>query len=163
MGLFTDDRKVKAAARSMHQFLPEMRGLFPEAVQDWVVEASLVFMYRRMCHEVYGHRFVERWDGHVHDLYKYATAPEVNAQILKVAKLAESYEGVDDTLLPDDAVVTDYEHRIRCMIRAIFNGAGCPGDDPEIIRSSFAPVESLMKKIASHLAGIKKQNPFVMR
>ncbi len=53
MGLFVNKLKLTAASRSMHQFLPVVRGIFPEPPTNDAVEATTAFLYGRLAEDVF--------------------------------------------------------------------------------------------------------------
>ena len=59
MALFIDPLKLKAASRSMQQFCPPVRSLFPGPVHDVVVESATVFLYVMVARQVFGRRFTK--------------------------------------------------------------------------------------------------------
>ena len=60
MGLFSKERKMKAAAASMHQFCQEVRHMFPGDVDDRVIEASTAYIYVKMTQDLFGNRFASK-------------------------------------------------------------------------------------------------------
>jgi hypothetical protein len=138
MGLFIDPLKLKAAARSMQQFCPAVRNVFPGPVRDVVVEASTVFLYVLVCHQVFGKRFTRELRGFVaayeQSLAQYATDKD-----------------------------HEFRERIRGLITVMFTEAGYPANDPQIVSDAFTPFETAMRAIKTHLTGIKQQNHFVLK
>ena len=61
MQLLLDRRKVNATSRSMHQFCGYVRNMFPSAeVADEVIEIATIYLYVKVCREVFGRRFADR-------------------------------------------------------------------------------------------------------
>ncbi len=53
MGFLVNDRKLKAAIGSMHQFCHNVREIFPGDVDDRVVEASTAYLYMSLVHDLF--------------------------------------------------------------------------------------------------------------
>ena len=92
MGLLINDRKLKAALGSMHQFCQEVRQVFPGDVDDRVVEASTVYLYVNLTRDLFGNRFAAKLQKKMHGRLKYSTAAEVEGHVTRIARQSEALE-----------------------------------------------------------------------
>ena len=70
--------------------------------------------------------------------------------------------GIGDDLLPHGITVTEFEKRVRAIIRALLLEAGHDHNDADQVREMFVPFEKVIKGLDHHLRGIKRQNHFVL-
>ena len=73
MGFLVNDRKLKAAVASMHQFCHEVREIFPGDVDDRVVEAATAYLYVSLVRDLFGPRFAAKLQKKLHMRLKYST------------------------------------------------------------------------------------------
>ncbi len=164
MGFLINDRKVKAAAGSMHQFCQPVRAIFPGPVSDKVVEAATIYLYMNLTRDLFGLRFANKLQRKLRRTLKYSSAKEVEARISAIVRQAGALEKAAATKggtsrSPDDVV----RAHVVSVIEAMLNDAGFKGEDPEVARKSYEPFERTVKDIRRHLVGIKEQNSFLMR
>jgi hypothetical protein len=161
MFLFVDPLKLKAAARSMPQFRPVVRTLFPGPVHDVVVEAATIYLYLTVCRQVFSRRFTTELSRFLVRNVRCGRPGEVAARVKRLAKEANSVEHS----LGRFATSKDQEFRdrIRGMILSLFAEGGYPDNDPELVRTAFEPFEQVVRRIKVHLSGIKEQNHFVLK
>ena len=162
MALLINDRKVKAAANSMHQFCQQVRTIFPGEVDDRAVEAATAYLYISLVRDLFGNRFAVKLQRRLYARLKYSTPAEVEGHIARITKHSEVIErtednGVEDT--PEEAV----RAHVMSVIEAILSDAGFQGRDPEITRRAYVRFEEAVKEIRDHLLGIRDQNNFLMR
>ena len=162
MGFMLDKKKVRAAARSMHQFCSPVRAFFPTEVDDATVEVCATYLYLRTAREVFGRAFSGRLEQCLQVSFKYSTALEIRDRVARIAEIVRVLEGESDELLPEGTSQSDFAHSLRCRMRGLLNEACMPTDDNELLRDRFVPFERLIERIEEHLTGIKRQNHFVM-
>ncbi len=163
MGLLINDRKVKAAAGSMHQFCQPVRAIFPGSVSDGVVEAATIYLYMNLARDLFGLRFANKLQRKLRRSLKYGSAKEVEARISAIVRQSAALEKAaamkGGSRSPDDVV----RAHVVSVIEAMLNDAGFRGEDPEIARKAYEPFERTVKEMRRHLVGIKEQNSFLMR
>ncbi|MEM7227652.1 MAG: hypothetical protein AAF432_02450 [Planctomycetota bacterium] len=161
LGLLLDKRKVRAAARSMHQFCPIVRLLFPEDADSEVVEASTVFLYEQLAQTVFGKRFVQAMRAEWSGTFKFATATETAMRVARINRLAGDFTKIAQEE-QGSRTAGDFTDHVRGVIRSLLSEAGYRNDDPELIRETFPRFDHAVRRIKSHLTGIKEQNHFIM-
>lgn len=164
MGFLTNDRKVKAAAGSMHQFCQPVRAIFPGSVSDSVVEAATIYLYVNLARDLFGLRYANKLQRRLRRTLKYSSAKEIEARIAAIVRQSAVLEKAaavkgGGSRSPDDVV----RAHVVSVIEAMLNDAGFRGEDPEIARKAYEPFERTVKDMRRHLMGIKEQNSFLMR
>lgn len=162
MNLLVDERKVKAAARSMHQFCPRVRSIFGRDVEDPVLETATLYLYVKVAREVFGRRFCDCLCGQLRSLLRSADEREAEQRVTRMAETAEAFRRVEEQMQPNASDEETFRILVRSAIRSMFAEDGRPGPDDEQLRDSFAQFEDAARRIKEHLTGIKRQNRFVM-
>ena len=57
----------------------------------------------------------------------------------------------------------EFHEFITRIVRCFLQEAGCPSSDPELLRECFIRFQDAVTPMKQHLAGIKKQNTWIMR
>lgn len=161
MALFVDKLKLKAAARSMPQFEVSVRTLFPGEVEDAVVEAATGFLYEQVANDVFDRRFAARLRKALLKMYRSAEPDEIAGRARRIARLAEMFQRTSED--DPDSPQAAFTQHVQCVIRSMLAEAGLPFNDPEHVKASLGQFDSTMRKIKSHLEGIKRQNHFVLK
>jgi len=163
MGFLVNDRKLKAAALSMHQFCQEVREIYPGDVDDRVVEASTTFLYVSLVRDLFGPRFANKLQRRLRTLLKYSTAAEVGGHIARITVYSEGIEkrvrSFSDERSAEDIVRT----HVLAVIEAMLSDAGFKGVSSEEAAKSYVKFEHAIKEMRKHLLGIKDQNHFLMK
>ncbi|MHC4776806.1 MAG: hypothetical protein ACYTBR_16305 [Planctomycetota bacterium] len=154
MGLLVNDRKLKAAAFSMHQFCQEVRCIFPGDVDDRVIEAATVYLYVSLARDLFGHRFAIRLQKRLRGNLKYSTPAEVEGHVARIARQSESLER---------AAASQATERTPAVIEAMLADAGFQDPADEDARKAYIKFEAAIMVIRKHLVGIKEQNYFLMK
>jgi hypothetical protein len=162
MGLIVNERKLKAAALSMHQFCQEVRGVFPGDVDDRAVEASTAYLYLSLARDLFGHRFAGKLQKRLLGNLKYTTPAEVEGHLARITRHAEAMERAvasrsDRT--PEEVCRAHTE----AVIDAMLGDAGFKGIDSETGAKTYIKFEEAIIVIRKHLLGIRDQNHFVMK
>lgn len=160
--VLTRNRRVTAAAHSMHQFCQTIRNMVRSDLDDAAVEAVTMFLYVRIAREVFGQRFVKSMWTQLKGLLKYSSATDAKARVEGIARRLCEYEhSVVGDLIPGAA--TAYQHHVRCTLRAILAECNLAANDAELLQTLFMPFVDAMNRIQAHLEGIKGQNHFLLR
>ncbi len=162
MNLLVDQRKVKAAARSMHQFCPRVVNIFSRDVEQPVLETATLYLYIKIAREVFGRKFCDNLCGQLRALLRSVDEHEAALRVARMVETAEAFRRVEQQLQPDAIDDERFRMLVRSAIRSMFAEAGLPGPDDEQLRDSFAQFEDTARRIKEHLTGIKRQNRFVM-
>ena len=161
MGLLVNDRKLKAAMRSMHQFCQDVREIFPGEVDDRVVESATVYLYVSLARDLFGPRFAARLLKKLRGLLKYATPAEVDGRVARIEKHSEA---LDRSLANRNQGADELcRTHVASVMEAMLSDAGFQGDDPVVTKRAFARFERAISDIRKHLLGIKEQNVFVLK
>ena len=163
MGLLPDHRKLDAAASSLHQYYPAVRSIFPGPVAEQVIESIAVLLYLRAAREVFGRRFAERLSARLGRRLRHASEAEVSRRMDAITRRTIAFESEADELLAAGARESAFEHHVRCVLRALLVEAGFDPDDAEVVHDRYMPLMDAARRLAEHLRGIKRQNPFMMR
>lgn len=163
MGLFGNDRKLKAAANSMHQFCQEVRHMFPGDVDDRVIEASTAYIYIQMAHDLFGHRFASRLQRRLRNQLKYATPAELEGRVAGITRHAEGLERAALQMSSDHSPEEICRLHTSCVIESLLVIAGFDVGKPEVTKTAYIRFEEIIQDIRKHLLGIKEQNYFLMR
>ncbi|MHC4948586.1 MAG: hypothetical protein ACYTG1_10025 [Planctomycetota bacterium] len=163
MEVFSGSPKLKAAAGSMHQFCPMVRAIFPPGhVGESVIEAATVCLYLKLAREVFNRRFVAKLRERLWGQLRYGTPAEVEQRVRQILERTEVLERLaqEDRSAPEE---TDFQRHVTSLIRSLFIEAGIDCAEPELVRETFSRFEETVRRIKSHLAGIKRQNLYIMR
>ena len=163
MGLFINDRKLKAAAGSMHQFCQEVRSIFPGPVDDPVVEASTAYLYVQLAHDLFGQRFAAKLVRQLRRGLKYATPAELDGRVAGIARHVTTMEQAMSSMTSGKSAEEICRMHVACTIEALLTSAGFNSGDPDASRNAFARFEGVIRDMRNHLLGIKAQNHFVMK
>ncbi|MCH7798853.1 MAG: hypothetical protein IID28_10480 [Planctomycetes bacterium] len=163
MGFLINDRKLKAALGSLHQFCHAVREIFPGEVDDRVVEASTAYLYMSLVHDLFGSRFASKLQKKLHSRLKYSNAAEIEGHIARISKHSEGLEkGMDDASADRSAEEIVRAH-VLAVIEAMLCDAGFKSVGKEQAARAYIQFERAIKEMRSHLVGIKEQNHFLMK
>ncbi|MCZ6837274.1 MAG: hypothetical protein O7G85_15975 [Planctomycetota bacterium] len=151
MGLFVSTLKLNATAYSMHQFCSKIRDVFPVPVDDVVVEASTAFLYLQTVNDIMGKRFANRVAKAMSTKFK-APAQDVMSRVARLSALVDSHDGGEE-----------FHEFITRVVRSMLSEAGCPTEDPQVLREGVMHFQAAMSPMKEHLMGIKSQNTWVLR
>ncbi len=163
MGLFSNERKMKAAAASMHQFCQEVRHMFPGDVDDRVIEASTAYIYVKMTQDLFGNRFASKLQRRLRNQLKYATPSELEGRIAGISRHAEGLEQAASQIASDHSPDEMCRLHTSCVIEALLALAGFNGNDPQVTKQAYMRFEEIIRDMRKHLIGIKEQNYFLMK
>ncbi|MEE8460222.1 MAG: hypothetical protein V3S08_10115 [Phycisphaerales bacterium] len=163
MGFLVNDRKLKAAVGSMHQFCHEVREIFPGDVDDRVVEAATTYLYVSLVRDLFGHRFGAKLQKKLHLRLKYSTSAEVEGHIARITKDAGAMEKGLDSYAPERSPEDIVRAHVLSVINAMLTDAGFKNLDREEAAKAYTKFEVAIKAMRSHLLGIKDQNYFLMK
>ncbi len=163
MGLLINDRKLKAAVNSMHQFCQEVRTVFPGEVDDRVVEAATAYLYLSLARDLFGPRFSSKLQKRLAARLKYSTPAEVEGHIARITKHSEALEKAMASASHDRSAEEIVRAHVTSVIEAMLGDAGFNGDDPEVLKKSYPCFETTIKEMRKHLIGIKEQNNYLMK
>jgi hypothetical protein len=163
MGLLVNERKLKAAAFSMHQFCHEVRGVFPGEVDDRAVEASTVYLYVSLARDLFGHRFAAKLQRRLLGNLKYTTPAEVEGQLVRINKHSEALERAVAARSSDRTPEEVCRAHTEAVIDAMLGDAGFKGIDHETSKKTYIKFEEAIMVIRKHLLGIRDQNTFLMK
>ncbi|MHC4219604.1 MAG: hypothetical protein ACYSU7_14270 [Planctomycetota bacterium] len=164
MSMMVNERKLKAAALSMHQFCQQVRHIFPGDVSDRMVEASTVYLYVSLARDLFGQRFATRLQKRLRGKLKYATPAEVDGHLGRITKQSEA---VEKTLAAQKQGEQNAEEIVRAHVEAVIDAmlddAGFKISDPEVGKKAYVKFEEAIREIRKHLMGVKDQNHFLMK
>lgn len=163
MTLFISQRKLKAAASSMHQFCPAVKAISPEAAPDDVVEVWTVYLYEHVAAEVFGRRFLKQLRGPLRRKARHNSPEEMDARVHKVQRLVENYQKASEDDAPPNSDSQRFTHYVQSVLRALLAEAGTREPDMMQLRRAYERFESAVRTLKMHLSGIKQQSPFIMR
>ena len=163
MSFLTNDRKLKAAAGSMHQFCQEVRWIFPGETDDRMIETATVYLYGQLAQDIFGPRFATKLAKRLRQRLKYATPAEVEARIDRIDRQSEALERAAAALSEGDSAEEICRNHVESVIGAMLSEAGYEHGDPEASKKAFMRFEDVIRSIRKHLLGIKEQNYFLMR
>jgi hypothetical protein len=152
--------KVRAAANSMHQFLPVLRNVVPATADEAMVEAATVFLYERITQEVFGKRFASRMRTLVRDRYKFGTPIEVDSRVWKITRYFEEFEAAEKSGIHNDQEA--FTVHVRAVIRAFLAESGLDPSNEGLVKEIFPRFEAAARTLKRHLSGIRQQSHFVM-
>lgn len=164
MRFLLDQRKMKATARSMHQFCGNVRAIFPSEVKNEVVETATVFLYVKICREVFGRRFADRICKQLRENLKYSTVHEVNTALARICKESNGYELAAAEMQPALSPQEQFQIHVTSVVRAMLLEGGFLTAENEnaLLARAFRPFDNAVRAIKTHLLGIKRQNHFIM-
>jgi hypothetical protein len=163
MGLLVNERKLKAAALSMHQFCQEVRAIFPSDVDDRVVEAATVYLYVSLARDLFGQRFASRLQKKLHGNLKYSTPAEVEGHLVRISRQSESMEKAAAAKASERTPEELCRAHTESVIEAMVANAGIQNHDPVEAKKAYIKFEEAIRVIRKHLVGIKEQNYFLMK
>ena len=164
MGWFINERKVKAAANSMHQFCQEVRSIFPGDTDDGVIESATIFLYVSLSRDLFGRRFAECLSTRLRDRLKYATVSEVKTRIARIARQADDLERAAVSVSsPRCSPQEKCRNHVTSVIESLLLEAGFRSDDPQLLKETYPRFEDVVRRLKSHLLGIKEQNAVMMK
>ncbi|MFK7959518.1 MAG: hypothetical protein AB8G96_03260 [Phycisphaerales bacterium] len=163
MGLFINGHRLKAAAFSLHQFCGAVRTIFPDLVDDRVVEAVTAFLYLRVAEETFGRRFAAALRSRARETYKFSDWSEIESRIARIEHNIEAFDATSAELDPALMAEEEFTRHVRSVIRSILLEANNPWQDTNIVRHTFPRFENAVVRIQKHLEGIKGQSTFLMR
>ncbi len=163
MGIMINKRKLDAAATSMHQFCQEVRSIYPGPTEDAAIEAATLFLYLQMSRDLFGPRFTTGLNRQLPQRLKYSSAQETKVRITRIAQLADARERAMSAAGPYRDADEKCRGYVTSVLRALLVEAGYRDDDPELIRSTYATVEQVIRDMKKHLGGIKEQNHFIFK
>ncbi len=163
MSFLINDRKLKAAAGSMHQFCQEVREIFPGDTDDRVVEASTSFLYVSLVRDLFGLRFATKLQRRLRTLLKYSTAAEVEGHIARITRHSEALEKAVKSFSGPRSAEEIVRTHVLAVIEALLSDAGFKDVSPDETAKSYAKFENAIKEMRKHLLGIKEQNHFLMK
>ena len=163
MSFLINDRKLKAAAGSMHQFCQEVREIFPGDVDDRVVEASTTYLYVSLVRDLFGPRFATKLQKRLRTLLKYSTAAEVGGHIARITLHSEALEKSVKSFSGPCSAEEIVRAHVLAVIEALLSDAGFKNISPAETAKSYAKFENAIKEMRKHLLAIKDQNNFLMK
>ena len=163
MGFLINDRKLKAALGSMHQFCHNVREIFPGDVDDRVVEASTAYLYMSLVNDLFGSRFATKLQRKLHSRLKYTNAAEIEGHIARISKHSEGLEKGVDHASADRTAEQIVRAHVLAVIEAMLSDAGFKSADREQSAKAYIQFERAIKEMRSHLLAIKEQNNFLMK
>ncbi len=163
MGFLINDRKLKAALGSMHQFCHNVREIFPGDVDDRVVEASTTYLYMSLVQDLFGCRFATKLQKKLHSRLKYSNAAEIEGHIARISKHSEGLEKVADNVSTDRSAEEIVRAHVLAVIEAMLSDAGFKDTSSEQAARAYIQFERAIKEMRSHLVAIKEQNNFLMK
>ena len=163
MPILLRQRKLRAATHSMHQFMGTVRGIFPEVVEDDLVERVTVLLYESVARSVFGDAFAAALRARARAQYKFNPPYEVEASLGRLSAQITALLEVPDPDAECDKLHGEFTHRVRCVIRAILIEANPGWDDPQIVRLVFPRFEAAAQRMRRHLQGIRQQSDFIMK
>ncbi len=163
MGLFINDRKLKAAASSMHQFCQEVRTIFPGQADDRVVEAATAYLYAQLAHDLFGARFARKLSRKLRANLKYSTLAELEGRMAGIGRQVAAMEQTVSSAATGKSPEEIVRLHVSCTIEAMLTSAGFSGNDPEVGRKVYPRFEEVIRNMRKHLLGIREQNYFLMK
>jgi hypothetical protein len=163
MNWFVDKLKLNAAARSMHQFCPIVRAIYPEPPTNEAVEAATVYLYMGLAHEIFGKRFTAQLRESVRNHYKYAEPIEVDLRVMRMEQRVELLKRGLRSQKNGNSNFVEFTQHVHNVIRALLTEAGDGFDNPQVVKLIFPRFEEAVRRIKNHLLGIKHQSRYVMR
>lgn len=161
--MLVNDRKLKAATGSMHQFCQEVREVFPGDVDDRVVEAATAYLYLSLARDLFGQRFASKLQKRLGERLKYSTPAEVEGHMVRITRHAEAMEKAMAAQTHDKSPEEIVRNHVTAVIEAMLADAGFPTNDPATFKKAYPVFDAAIKSIRTHLLGIKEQNHFLMK
>ncbi len=146
MGLMVNERKLKAAALSMHQFCQEVRCIFPGEVDDRVVEASTLYLYVSLSRDLFGNRFAKKLHKRLRSGLKYATPAEVEGHVARITKQSEVVEKTFAPQSSDQSADAIVRGHVTAVIDAMLDDAGFKISDPVVGKKAYTKFEEKVAK-----------------
>ena len=163
MSLFVNGHKLNAAAESMHQFCGAIRTIFPDPVEDRIVEAVTGFLYVRVAEEVFGRRFAAALRAKLRTLCKFAPWSEIESRIASIEHNIEAFDAHSVELDPTLMAEEEFTRHVRSVIRALLLEGANPWEYTNVVRHTFPRFENAVRSLKAHLEGIRRQSDFLIR
>jgi hypothetical protein len=163
MGFLVNERKVRAASASMHQFCQQVRGIFPGPASDKVVEAATIYLYLILAQDLFGMRFADKLQRKLRRQLKYCSAKEAEAHLAGIVRRAATLERAAESRNPNRSPEDIVRTHVVCVIESMLTDAGFNDVDTDLAKKAYQAFETAVKNIRRHLLGIKEQNFFLMR
>ena len=163
MALLMSTRKLKAAATSMHQFLPVVRGVFPEQASDELVEAVTLFVYEWQAEREFGRRFAGQLKRLLRERYRFSDAGDVEERVSRIRRHAEYFALAAKNDRSRGGWESESTMHVVSTIRSLLLEAGLPFSDPELLQRTYQRFEEAVRRVRDHLRGISQQNKFIMK
>lgn len=156
--------KLHAAARSMHQFCPLVRAIFPERTADSVIEAVTVYLYVKVSSDIFGRSFAQRLRQRINKLLKYSSPGELDEHIGRIILKSQTLESAANTVGPyRPTAEVKFLNHVTSVLQSMFIEADAGELDSAADRNAFSRFEHAVRRIKEHLTGIKRQHRFVMK
>lgn len=163
MGMLINEKKLKAAIGSMHQFCHPVREIFPGDVDDCVVESATLYLYTSLARDLFGPRFAGKLQKKLYERLKYTTRAEIQGHIARITKTSDALEKAEHTTSHDHSPEEVVRAHVTSTIEAMLADAGFSYDDAEVIKKAYDRFERAIKIIRQHLIGIREQNVYLMK
>jgi len=163
MAVLVSRRKLKAAASSMHQFLPVVGSVFPEQANDEVVEAVTLFVYEWQAQRVFGRRFASQLRRLLRERYRFADAGDLEDRVSRIRRHAEYFAMAAKSDRKRARWEPQHTVHVVSMIRSLLLEAGHPFNDQELLQKTYQRFEDAVRRVRDHLHGIQGQNQFIMK
>jgi len=147
----------------MHQFMPAVRGIFPEPPDDPPVEAALTWLYESLARDVFSARFALALRSRLRGLYKSAPMADVEARIARLEAQVQAFTEAARHQQEDAFIDPQFTQNVRIVIRAILRSANPGHDEPEIVKHTFPRFDAAVRRLKGHLSGIRAQPAFMMK
>jgi hypothetical protein len=147
----------------MHQFCPIVRAIYPDPPTNEAVEAATVYLYTGLAQEIFGKRFTARLRESIRDHYKYAAPVEVDLRVMRMDQRVELLRREARSHRNGNSNYVEFTQHVHNVIRAMLTEAGDGFDNPQVVKLIFPRFEEAVRRIKTHLLGIKHQSRYVMR
>jgi hypothetical protein len=154
--------KLMAVAKSMHQFCNLVRCILPGDVNDDVVEAATGFLYLSVSADVFGRSATARIRRVIRRRLKYLSPTEFASRIERLGLQAEAFRLSELNAAGRTDEATAYQVAVNGAIRSMCIEAGLDHLNPEVLRDCFPRFEHAAERIKAHLAGIRRQNRWLI-
>ena len=162
MGFLIDRLKLKAAASSMHQFCPVVRGVFPDEADNKVVESITLFLYLNLAKDVFGPRFTKALGRRLCAHLKFTTPCEARTRLGRFSRRAGRVRSTADSMLSHKTPELMFQNHIASVVHTMLSEAGQDPSDSEERAQAFERFDATVRRMKEHLIGIRKQNHFLM-
>lgn len=162
MGLFISRRKLMAAASSMHQFCPVVRGVFPDEAEDQVVETVTVFLYLNLAQEVFGRTFARSLGKRLCRYLKFTRPQDAVSRLGRIRRTVSRLRCEADSSATFKSPEMKFANHINAIVRSMLNEAGQDGRLHDPHDETFVRFEKAVRRMKEHLLGIKRQHIYLM-